>query len=89
MIDLTKLLKKINDTPEYKHRYESVCKYSEYSNVYDLAIYDKELPFDDCQERDDYAHVGITISEHGEVVDWYAFSENKNDEIKVWKDLFG
>ena len=88
-MDLTKLLEKINDTPEHKHRYERVCKYNEHENVYDLAIYDKKLPFGDCKDKEDYAHIGITISEHGEVLDWYAHSDNKNDEIKISKDLLG
>ena len=89
MIDLTKLLKKINDTPEHKHRYHSVCNYIEHENVYNLVIYDTELPFDDCQDREDYAHVGVTISPKGEVLDYSAFSVDKDDEIKVWEDLFG
>ena len=87
-MDLTKLLKKINDTPDHKHRYHKVCKYIEDENVYYLVIYDRQLPFDDCRDREDYAHVDVTISPKGEVLEYSAYSENKNDEIKVWKDLF-
>ncbi len=88
-MDLTKLLKKVNDTPEYKHRYHSECNYIEHENEYHLIIYDLQLPFDDCQDEGDYAHVNVSISPKGKVLRYSAFSVNKDDEIKIWKDLFG